>query len=457
MTNYNENSLQDMLKENYLPQDIQNIRAFLIEQRTFDFPSFDNGLFPAAIAADAKNTGYKYVWVRDNIYVAYSKYVLGQTEVAIKNIHALMSYFKKYKFRFEKTIDAQIKTHTVMERPNIRFDGYDFTEVDEQWEHAQNDALGYFLWLYCKLCKEVKSDIGIKLQADDVEILALFPLYFQSISYWEDEDSGHWEEGRKIEASSIGVVVAGLKALRSLFLESYFLTGHCQYKNKVVNLDVLDDLIERGVSALNEILPSECIQPSPNYRRYDGALLFLIYPLNIVRGEMAEQILSDITTYLQGEYGIRRYLNDSFWCRDFQDLPKKIQTSIYTDRQNWLEENGKGVVLGEEAQWCIFDPILSVIFGHKFQSSERKDDDLKKQTQYLNRSLNQITGKGFRIIKRDMSETEEFVAIEELKCPELYYIQRNNYIPNVSTPLLWTQANLSIALEMMEKSLRLID
>ena len=449
-----EYTLQKMVKEEYSLKDVQDIRTFLIEKGTLDFPSFVNGLFPASIAADARNTGYKYVWVRDNVYVAYAHYVLGQPEVAIKNLCALMSYFKKFKFRFEKIIDTQNKPSTVMERPNIRFDGRDLTEVDEQWEHAQNDALGYFLWLYCKLCAEVEEEIGINLKQDDVEMLALFPLYFQTIRYWEDEDSGHWEEGHKVEASSIGGVVAGLKALRGLFIEPSFVTHCCQYKGKVINLDLLDELIERGVSALNNILPLECIQPQLKQRRYDGALLFLVYPLDIVRGEMAEHILSDVITHLQGDFGIRRYLGDSFWCRDFQDLPKEIQTSIYTERQKWLEENDRGVILGEEAQWCIFDPIISAIFGRRFQSPERKDDDLKKQTQYLNRSLRQVTDKGFRVKKKSTHGTEEFIEIEEFKCPELYYIQEDSYTPNVSTPLLWTQANLIIALEMMEQSLK---
>jgi len=41
------------------------------------------------------------------------------------------------------------------------------------------------------------------LQPEQLEILGLFPLFFQAVRYWEDEDSGHWEEARKIEASSI--------------------------------------------------------------------------------------------------------------------------------------------------------------------------------------------------------------------------------------------------------------
>ena len=444
MTIIHEETLRKMIKSEYKVKDIQEIQAFLVEKGTLRFPSLDNDLFPAAAAVDAENTGYKYVWVRDNIYVAYAHYVLGQTGVATKNLLTLMSYFKKFKFRFERVIDGEVNPNIVMERPNIRFDGRDLKEVDEQWEHAQNDALGYFLWLYCKLATEVKTKSEINLQQDDVEMLSLFPLYFQTIRYWEDEDSGHWEEGRKVEASSIGVVVAGLKALRNLYVEPSFVTYCCQYKDKVVSLDLLDELIESGISALNKILPSECIQPQPNERRYDGALLFLVYPLDIVTGKMAEQIISDAISYLQGDYGIRRYLGDSFWCRDFQELPKEIQTSIYTERQKWLEEHGKAVKVGEEAQWCIFDPIISAIFGRRFQSSERKDGDLEQQIKYLNRSLGQVTGKVYRF---------EDVEIEDFKCPELYYLQKDNYVPNVSTPLLWTQANLTIALKMMERSL----
>lgn len=449
------NFFQEVLKEDYSLQDIRDIRSFLTEKGTFHFSGFDNGLFPAAIAADAKNTGYKNVWVRDNIYVAYAHYVLGQPEVTAKNLWALMAYFKKFRFRFEAAVDTQRKPYSAMERPNIRFNGRELTELDEPWEHAQNDALGYFLWLFCKLHTEAKQGIEGRLQTEDWEMLALFPLYFQAIRYWDDEDSGHWEEEPKIEASSIGAVIAGLKALRVLLNESSQGIQYCQYKNEVVGIEFLDELIARGSSALDNILPWECVQRSKQ-RRYDGALLFLIYPLNVVNGDMAEQIISDVTNHLQGEVGIRRYLNDTFWCRDFQDLPRNIQTSKHTDRQKWFDQNNKKISLGEEAQWCIFDPILSSIYGYRFQTLKREDAIFIKQVKYLNRSLRQVTDRDFQVKTKLADGTAETIEIEVFKCPELYFIQKGHYIPNVSTPLLWTQANLLIALEMMEQSLRLI-
>jgi phosphorylase kinase alpha/beta subunit len=202
-------------------------------------------------------------------------------------------------------------------------------EINQPWEHAQNDALGYFLWFYCKLISEKL----LEPNQHDVETLALFPLYFDAVSYWKDEDSGHWEETRKVEASSIGAVVAGLKALKELNMEISLLSHCYQYKNKFITIELLNTLIQKGLNALEEILPWE----SKPKRRYDSALLFLIYPLQVINDEKANEIVADVINNLQGEYGIRRYLRDSFWCRDYEDIPENIRTSIFTEREQWLK------------------------------------------------------------------------------------------------------------------------
>jgi phosphorylase kinase alpha/beta subunit len=426
-----------LIQTDYKLNSFPIIVQLLSQKNVFNFPTLENGLFPAAaLTSEQEYTGYNNVWVRDNIYLAYSHYVVGQSKVAIKAVNTLLAYFKKYQGRFEEIIGGRVNPDKVMERPQIRFDGSNLEEIDQEWNHAQNDALGYFLWFYCKLAREKL----IKPQPDDLEIIALFPFYFQVIRYWQDEDSGHWEEDRKIEASSIGVVIAGLKELKQLLTDTR-LASQCKYKDKSesVTSEFLDELINQGTAALNQILPSECIQPAPQQRRYDAALLFLIYPLQVVEGEMADQILNDVIENLQGDYGIRRYLGDSFWCRDYKDIPEAIRTDISSKREQWFKDKSRELKTGEEAQWCIFDPIVSAIFGLKFQKTNQ-EEYLEQQTHYLNRSLGQITGKD--------------CEFGEFKCPELYYLQNGRYVPGDATPLLWTQANLRIALKMMEQSLR---
>lgn len=304
--------------------EIDRIRSFLVEKGTFSAKPLESGLFPATgLTERTSYTGYRNVWVRDNIYLSYSYYVAGQPDIAVRNVRALMAYFSKYNWRFEDVIEGKANPDNAMERPHIRFDGTNLEEITQEWNHAQNDALGYFLWFFCRLANTNALDV----QVGDLGTIALFAHYFQAIRYWDDADSGHWEEEKKLAASSLGVVVAALEELTHLIARDPCGT-HCAYKDRVVDTRFLDELINKGKKALDSILPWECVAPLSHQRRYDSALLFLIYPLRIVEGEMADRILADVIGNLEGDYGFRRYLGDSFWCRDYKDVPQEIRTTI---------------------------------------------------------------------------------------------------------------------------------
>ncbi len=122
---------------------------------------------------------------------------------------------------------------------------------------------------------------------------------------------------------------------------------------------------------------------------------------------------------LQGKYGIRRYLGDSYWTADYKDkLPPEKRTADVSELQ---EERDALARSGEEAQWCIFDPVVSVIAGRRFLCTG-DTADLERQVHYLNRSLGQITGP-------DCPQGE-------LRCPEAYYLEGGRYVPNDHVPLL---------------------
>lgn len=423
-------ALLDQIKAHYQPHDLQALLQFLKGQGTFDFPSLENGLFPAAVVLDdTRYTGYSSIWVRDNVYIAYAHWVTGDRAIATKTLNTLMTYFHQHRHRFEAIITGQADPQNRMNRPHIRFNGDTLAEIDETWSHAQNDALGYFLWFYCELAQQG----AVRPQADAWQVLALFPLYLEVIAYWQDEDNGHWEEVRKIEASSIGAVVAGLRSLRELWKsanESRAAAG------KTVDLQRIDALIHSGQAALDEILPAESIQPDPQFRLYDAALLFLIYPLRVVEGAIADSILHNVITHLQGNYGIKRYIGDSFWAPNYKEkLSPETRTIDFSDnmamRDALLPEGG-------EAQWCLFDSIVSAIWGHRFQQTGQPEL-LQSQIHYFNRALGQLT-----------PADSPFGGY---KCPELYYQEQGRYVPNDSTPLLWTQANLLLAFWQLEQSL----
>ena len=420
--------LEKYIKDTYSVQNVKNISSLLFQKYTFCFSHLENGLFPAAnLQNESEYTGYSNVWVRDNIHIAHAHYINGCNEIAVKNVTTFAEYFIKHQWRFEKIISGELDFNDPMNRPHIRFNGNSLEEINQKWSHAQNDALGYFLWLFCKLY----NDKVITVTQQQSQLLALFVLYFDKIKYWQDQDNGHWEEAKKTEASSIGVVVAALTELKRVVQHK----KNIQYNDKIISANFLNEMIEKGWQSLKKILPAECIQVEKK-RPYDAALLFLIYPLDIIQDEsMEDKILKNVFEHLQGDYGIHRYIGDSYWSADYKEKLKPEQRTI--DVSDDMSSRDSLLQTGQEAQWCVFDPIMSVIYGKKYQKT-KKQQHLQLQTYYFNRSLAQLT-----------PENSPFGGF---KCPELYYLENGNYVPNDTTPLLWTQANLWIAFKFMEQN-----
>jgi len=434
---------QGLWRESYTLADVERLARFLEEQGTFRFHVLPSGIFPASVAGEY--TGYSAAWVRDNVQIAAAHLGWGEIDVTVRCVSALAEFFRRHRQRFENVIAGKADPTDVMRRPHIRFDGGTLNELRERWAHAQNDALGYFLWLYCGLV----AAGHLAPRPDDGELLAAFVRYLAAIRFWHDEDSGHWEETRKINASSIGAVTAGLTALREL-LDSWGTgTRHTARAHPsplpggegARMRGEVDELIECGRTALSGILPSECKQAEPTKaRRYDAALLFLIHPLRIVDEAMADTIINDVTNELLGPHGIRRYRGDSYWCADYKTLLAENQrTSDFSDD---VSARDRLLLPGEEAQWCLFDPLLSIIFGERFRAT-RDPRWLDRQTWHLNRSLGQLT-----------DDSHDFPPF---RGPESYYLCEGFYRPNDITPLQWTQALLRLALFEMQRSLQNAD
>jgi len=206
------------LSPNSTAQDVQDVIQFLNDQGTFHLPSLPNGLFSAAAGThpDFELTGYHNVWLRDNIHVAWSLWDRKrEPHRAVRCVQALLQFYRGQQIRLKLLIDGSADPSVVHNRPHIRFDGPRLRELEEKWPHAQNDALGYFLWLSSLMLREN----ALPMESADWETLALLIHYFDGLRVWEDEDSGHWEENRKVAASSIGCVCAGLQALSHLLAE----------------------------------------------------------------------------------------------------------------------------------------------------------------------------------------------------------------------------------------------
>jgi len=425
-------AVRGALRERYRPADVEALADVLRGLGAFDLRPLDNGLF-RAVARSATATEYARTWVRDTVHVANVAWEAGQTGLVRRTAQSLLRWFASESGRFEDCIAGRADLDDPMQRPHVRFDGATLRPAPEWWPHIQNDALGYGLWF---LVRAALSGL-LPLDGGGVRTLSRFAPYFASIEYWRDADSGHWEEHRKVSASSIGTVVAGLRALEGLIGAR---ARRGEPGDLAGGVDV-GELLGRGRETLARILPHETrdAERAERDRVVDGALLFLVHPLRVVDEATEQAILDGVHERLEGARGIRRYVGDSYWMAGWSDV--RTEPSDVGDLERVLDARDALLEPGTEAQWCLFDPLLSTIYGWRFLRT-RDEADRERQVHHLHRSLGQITGPE--------------CGLGEGLFPEAYYLpdvdEPERWEANGNTPLLWTQALVVQALLALERT-----
>jgi len=415
-----------LIAEEYSWESLAEIEEILASYHTHEILPIAHGLFTASPSQPPDSlTGYQNVWIRDNVMVANSFLLRGQLAPAIACMKGLTLFLETQRPRFREIITDATRAlkEEANRRPHIRFTAQSLGELPERWPHAQNDALGHVLWLRFVLA----NGGSLPLTSDDYELFRLFPDYFEAIEYWRDEDSGAWEEGRKVNNSSVGAVVAGLQEMRKYFSQAAPASAPGVVPISALPSEKLDALIERGIDRLATTLPFE----APPKRLVDAALLLLLHPLNVIASRpMQDAILNLVRARLQGPYGIKRYAGDSYFCQDYDEWFSASQMS--SDFSERVDFRDAFLQPNCEAQWCIFDPLLSIIYGQRFLADPADKRSFAKQIHYFNRSLAQVTSDGL--------------------CPELYFLKQGRYVANAHTPLAWTQANQALALHLVKES-----
>ena len=344
--------------------------------------------------------------------VAFSQWLCGQRESARKTVRGLQKLLESQSQRFDDIVGNPGLKEDISRRPHVRFrfNAEGLSEVPEGWANAQNDALGAVLWLRYLMAN--KGESVDEVSPDESALHERMLKYLRAIQFWEDLDSGAWEETRRVNCSSIGAVLAGLQQILS-----------CSKANPAVAV-LAGELYKPGRKVLEKTLPFE----SPPVRKADAAMLLLIFPFEIVNETRTQdQILSLVRARLVGPMGIRRYIGDSYYCQDYDKWFPPTERAV--DFSKNIAFRDELLVPGQEAQWCLFDPLISAIYGRRDSSLENR----RLQVMHFQRAMRQLTA--------------------ELRCPELYYLRKGRFVPNEHTPLLWTQANLAIALLLMEQAM----
>jgi GH15 family glucan-1,4-alpha-glucosidase len=285
----------------------------------------ESGLFVAAL--DKKTHYSRQSWIRDCIYASLGFEATKNTKELVRTYHALLDVLKKHEYKIDWAI-VEKPAHS-WQYIHPRYDPETFDEFHGEWGNKQNDAVGALLF---KIGDLESKGIKVIRDKDDMRILQKLVYYLASIEYWHDADNGMWEENEEVHASSVGACVAGLKKI-----------------SKIV--DVPYPLIQKGIEALNFLLPRES-----ESKETDLALLSLIYPYSIVSDQQREQILGAVEEKLLRARGIIRYVGDAYFNR-----------------------------LGE-AEWTFGFPWLSIIY----RELNRPD----KQAFYMRKTVEVLNNKG---------------------------------------------------------------
>jgi phosphorylase kinase alpha/beta subunit len=397
--------------------DVDEVQRKLEDGKTLDMVPNGHGIYPASSghSPSAEHGMGRNAWIRDLVMVIHSLEVRGLLPQARTCLHSLLLYALTQVARFEAVIAHPKREHDIQCRPHVRFDADTLSATDQPWGHHQLDAWGYLLWITATL--GLRKDV--ELSQDEEELLAVVVKYLDATNYASDPNNGTWEEDPDVKSSSIAACIAGLRAVRQ----------YARARASAALAHVLpriDALIQAGGAVLTANLPFE----TPPHRNADAALLFAIYPLRVIEDPYQQDLLlSLIQARLLGPYGIRRYNGDSYYCQDYDKWFNPRQRS--NDNTLSVAMRNQFLTPGFEAQWCIFDPIVSVIYGERYHHSG-DHADFNRQLRFANRSLGQITA--------------------DLKCPEMYFCSEGTWIPNPHTPLLWTQANLAVAMKVLGDS-----
>lgn len=258
-------------------------------EQVLDSMRLRNGAYIASLSK-----GYSYVWIRDVCYTVLP-FLYTSNDRYSKAYHALLDLFKRYEWKID--IHTVKKPVYPFEHIHARYSKH-LMEMHEEWGHAQNDAIGAFLW---GIGEGVRNGKNVIRDDKDLEIIQKLVNYLECVQYWQEEDNGMWEENCELHASSVGACVAGLRSVRML-------------------VNVKEELIQKGEESLRFLLPRES-----ETKETDLALLSLIYPYGVVSRENGLQILDDVTSQLERTYGCIRYVGDQYfnegreaeWCFGF--------------------------------------------------------------------------------------------------------------------------------------------
>lgn len=443
--------------------------------------------FTQAVAKPAGDSfgevSYSAIWVRDCSWHYYGLKIQDPQKAAKLLLNLLKFYATDQQLtRFLSVIenpqlaDPQIDSMAHMNVPLIRFSSktlshHQFENKDQEWNHLQFDSHGLFL---LALSDAISSGIisPENLNPQNYAVLSLFPAFLTQTNYADKPDAGPWEERLQYNASSAGLMAAGIKRIMDVlrlnatlnqglqqgieFLKTKTNTRLISLIESALSKENIQYLYQSGLDRVEKNLSFGGEAPNLKGdgidRRADAALLFLCLVEHTPFFENPKKIkeILNINSSLIGPYGIYRYRYDpyqtfNYWI-DFAVLsPIKGPKTRLLETLDWWKKGYMPHRQSHDAQW-FFDSSFADLYYHLSimeQDCLAKRYYLKHGDIHLKRALAQLTGPNSHAANGQL--LTEFELPESINTVfDSFYSMRP--LPSPISPLSWAKASMQMAL-----------
>ena len=477
------------LENRFTLQTIQSIRRELSSALTIPFSKEGFTMASTRKSEDEiDETNYSAIWVRDACW-HYFGLKAGDKSGAKKLLLKLMEFYSTSEQiqRFLHVIvtpdiaDPEINPNAFMDVPLIRFSRKTLTHhkvdgANQLWNHLQFDSHGLFLLAVADGIRS-KTITASDISERGYELLSLFPAFFRETKYWQRRDAGPWEEELQNNASTIGLIAAGLKEYKKQLIDAESIRERIQKAVLRMEHDLddpsaieqinfakspkeLEELVQKGVAQVEYNLSLGGEAPNLSRkgldRKADAALFFLCLPDHSLFFDDIEKIqtILNINLGLIGPYGVFRYKLDSYQAMNYW-IDFNIPSAIGGDQTQdllFITRFHKGYIPSNQpydAQW-FFDSILAGIYYNLSVmnvSRIKQEYFLTQGDIHLKRALGQLTAPSAIAANGE--------KLPALCLPEsINTVSAQNYlfkpIPSPICPLGWSTAAMRIALEKAE-------
>lgn len=266
-----------------------------VSRKHLDALRNEHGLYYAALSDQ-----YRFVWLRDTIYMLLGYEAIGDKDAVRQGVWALYDrILVPYSFKIDwRMIEGAPPAGQECEYLHPRYlpDG---SESPEEWGWTQHDAVAAVLWGVLRF----ESTVGgvFRNPVLDRHLLQKLVWYLQAVNVPDLPDNGVWEESRTIHLSTLASVHAAL--------------------DEATNAGLVVDrhYVARIRGAVTALLmgPRESLD-----RRNDLAMLTVVWPFgpSIPVGDdlkrdivfQVEESLATIATAGSRKHGVIRYHGDSY-------------------------------------------------------------------------------------------------------------------------------------------------